>query len=68
MRIMRTETVICKCGAKYELTKHKLMSRDKDSKDCGLCGETLIEWNGGVMYSARLLEAPDGKAHKTPPA
>jgi hypothetical protein len=56
---MRTEIVTCDCGAKYELTKHKLISRDKDSKECGICGATLIEWNGGVMYSARLLEKPE---------
>lgn len=57
---MRTEKVTCRCGAEYELTKYKLIMRDKDSKECGFCGETLIEWNGGVMYSARLIKAPDG--------
>jgi hypothetical protein len=59
---MRTETVTCECGAKYELEKHKLISRDKDSLECSFCGATLIEWNGGVMYSKRLIEAPGGSS------
>ncbi|MFL6844359.1 MAG: hypothetical protein ACJ8ER_05715 [Allosphingosinicella sp.] len=57
---IRTEIVTCGCGAKYELEKHKLITRDKDSLECSFCGATLIEWNGAVMYSKRLIEAPEG--------
>ena len=49
----------CECSAVYRLHKHKFPARDNDSKQCGFCDRTLIEWNGGVMYSAELLIAPE---------
>ena len=30
--------------------------RDKDSIDCDVCGATLIEWDGGVIYSSELVQ------------
>jgi len=41
-----------KCGKKWDIYKHKISMRDKDSLDCD-CGEEIIRWNGGVMYNAR---------------
>ena len=52
----------CSCGAVYKLTSHNISTRDKDSKECQFCGETLIDWNGGVMWTAELIEHPgDGQ-------
>ena len=45
-----------KCGSKYELTEHSIMFRDKDSLDCDICGEEIIRWNGGCIWSSKLLE------------
>jgi|GEM_PF-1875566 len=45
-----------KCGAEYNLYETKLMMRDIDSEKCDICGTTLKSWNGGVMYSAKLIE------------
>ena len=50
------------CGAVYEVFKHKLIMRDKDSIDCDVCGQELISWNGGVMYSTKLIKR--GKSTK----
>lgn len=45
------ETRTCNvCGTNYKLYKTKLPMRDKDSEDCEICGNTIISWNGGVMY------------------
>lgn len=29
--------------------------RDKDTIDCSVCGNELLSWNGGVMYSMIAL-------------
>lgn len=50
-----------KCGAVYELTRHKLIARDKDSINCK-CGEELISWNGGVCYSSKLIKKGGGES------
>ena len=47
--------ITCKCGAVYLETRHRLMMRDKDSAECGLCGATLNQWNGAEMYSYKLV-------------
>ena len=44
-----------KCGSVYELTEHKLPTRDKDSLPCGVCGEELHSWNGACCFTAKLL-------------
>ena len=59
---------ICKCGAVYLETSHKLMMRDKDSAECGLCGETLKQWNGAEMYSYRLVIQPKAEEQLIVPA
>ena len=50
-----------KCGAEYALYKTKLITRDKDSEECDICGTTLISWNGAVMYTAKLIKKRDEK-------
>ncbi len=32
--------------------------RDKDHADCDLCGATLNQWDGAVMYSYKLVRGP----------
>lgn len=44
------------CGSVYEVTRHKLIMRDRDSINCEVCGEELHSWNGAVMYSAKLVK------------
>lgn len=52
----------CPCGAQYKITEHKMIARDKDSIECRFCDRTMIDWNGGVMYSAQLIKAPEPKS------
>lgn len=49
---------ICACGAIYELNEFSIMQRDKDSIECEFCGRELIHWNGGCIWRAELLSAP----------
>ena len=51
--------VTCKrCASRFRLRHFKLAMRDRDSYDCSVCGNTLISWNGGEMYSdLELIEA-----------
>lgn len=44
-----------KCGKKWEINKITLTMRDKDSLECD-CGETILSWNGAVMYTAKPLK------------
>lgn len=46
----------CICGAKYEIHRYKIMTRDKDSLDCDICGRELMHWNGAEMFTSKLLE------------
>lgn len=49
--------IVCeKCGSKFELYKAKLIVRDKDSEPCDVCGNTLIDWSGAVIYRTKLIE------------
>ena len=50
--------ITCKCGAIYHEKSQKLMMRDKDRADCDLCGATLNQWDGAVMYSYKLIHGP----------
>ena len=45
-----------KCGSIYELEEHKIMSRDNDSLDCDICGHKLISWNGGCIWTSKLIK------------
>lgn len=49
--------IICKgCGAKYKLFSAKITIRDKDSEECSKCGNTLIKWNGAIMYRTEMIK------------
>jgi len=50
----------CECGKRYEVTRHKLITRDRDEIDCS-CGRRIIEWNQAASYVAREMK-PDGSA------
>jgi hypothetical protein len=56
--IFEVEKINCDCGAIYDEKRIKLPARDKDSSKCGFCGSVLRSWNGGVMYSHKLLTPP----------
>ncbi|WP_163279303.1 hypothetical protein [Clostridium sporogenes] len=45
-----------KCGAEYEVHKIKSPIRDKDTEECRICGTKLLSWNGGVIYSIKLIK------------
>lgn len=45
-----------RCGSLYELTKVKIPLRDKDFLECDICGAKLISWNGGLMYTKKLIK------------
>lgn len=50
------ETKTCsKCGKKWDIHKIRIPMRDKDSLECD-CGEKLLSWNGGVMYTSKPSE------------
>jgi len=44
------------CRSEYEVYKHKIPMRDKDSLICEICGTKYMSWNGGVMYTDKLLK------------
>lgn len=44
------------CGAKYEITRYKLIMRDRDSLECDICGQELMHWNGAEMFTSKLIE------------
>jgi predicted Zn finger-like uncharacterized protein len=58
-----SEIVECpKCGSIYELTKHHSPSRDKDTIECEVCGETIKSWNGGEFYTWELKKKGEKKS------
>jgi len=52
------------CGSEYELTSKKTIWRDSDFIKCDVCGCTLKEWRGTIMYEATLIKR--GKWPKKP--
>ena len=46
------------CGAEYEIESQDYPMRDKDSIKCSFCGYTLLKWNAGVIYSAKIISPP----------
>lgn len=46
------------CGTEYEIENQDYPMRDKDSIKCEFCGYTLLEWNAGVIYSAKNISPP----------
>jgi predicted Zn finger-like uncharacterized protein len=55
---MADHNVTCpQCGAEYELTKHNIPFRDKDSVDCEVCGKKdIFSWNEAKIWTAKLIE------------
>lgn len=47
-----------KCGAIYEIIESDYPMRDKDSLKCDCCNNTILNWNGGVIYSSKLISGP----------
>jgi hypothetical protein len=45
----------CKCGLVWMLIQRKVPPRDKDDISC-TCGRTLVSWNGGCVWTAKLIE------------
>ena len=56
------QKVCRRCGSVYRITSFVTGMRDKGSINCEVCGEELMSWNGGVMYSAELIEQRGGQA------
>lgn len=44
------------CGAEYEVTRIKLIMRDKDKEYCDCCGNLLRSWNGAEMWQYKLIK------------
>jgi ribosomal protein S27E len=34
------------CGSLYELDSYHVITRDRDSIECDICGATIKEWSG----------------------
>lgn len=43
------------CGAKYELHEFPITVRDKDSVCCQVCFTDLFSWNGGSMFTLKMV-------------
>lgn len=53
---MSKVTMTCSgCGSEYELTKYKIIIRDRDTIDCKVCGTELKRWNGAEMWTSELV-------------
>jgi predicted Zn finger-like uncharacterized protein len=69
---MAVKQVTCsRCGAVYELRSEKIPLRDRDQFRCSVCHTTLEAWDGGVMWSGKLItrgpDIPEGADPHTPP-
>ena len=47
-----------KYGSKYEVSDHSFPMRDKGSEHCRYCGELIISWNGGHIYTVKERSGP----------
>jgi transcription elongation factor Elf1 len=56
-----SETFKClHCGALYEVTDEKTISRDKHAADCQVCGKQMDSRNGLSIRHYELVKMPDG--------
>lgn len=53
------------CFAIYEVYRHPSPMRDKDTWSCK-CGNEIVSWNGGVFYSAKMVEDNDAEVRIYP--
>jgi hypothetical protein len=52
------ETLKCPhCGALYEITHDKAVSR---TADCQVCGKQMVSTNGSSIPCCELVKMPDG--------
>jgi hypothetical protein len=49
----------CECGRVWLLSKRSVPQRDKDDISC-TCGKTLVSWNGGCVWTAKLIKDIEG--------
>jgi predicted Zn finger-like uncharacterized protein len=55
------ETYKCPhCGALYEVTYERIISRDKDTAHCQVCGQRMDSRNGSSIPHYELVKMPDG--------
>jgi transcription elongation factor Elf1 len=55
------ETFKCPhCGALYEVTHEKTISRDEHAADCQVCGKQMDSRDGSSIPRYELVEMPDG--------
>ena len=56
-----SETFKCpRCGALYEVTHEKTISRDKQAAACQVCGKQMDSRNGLSIPHYELVKMPDG--------
>lgn len=48
----------CRCGAVYRRTEFMAPSREVNSFECAVCGETLEHWNSAWVPTYRLIIGP----------
>jgi hypothetical protein len=56
-----TMTITCECGAIYERAEKSVVSRDKDSFNCHICGHKLESWSGELSRIPvfKLMRRPE---------
>jgi hypothetical protein len=55
---MDSHTGTCPCGAVYRRTESMAKSREIDSFECTVCGETTESWNTAWVLAYRLIGGP----------
>lgn len=53
---MREKITCDNCGSVHLLTSRDFPMRDKDSIECTVCDKTIFSWNGGIIWTAQLIE------------
>jgi hypothetical protein len=48
----------CECGRVWLLVPRKVPQRDKDEVSC-ICEQNLASWNGGCVWTAKLIKDID---------
>ncbi len=49
------------CGAVHYVTETKVIVRDRDADECGVCGETVADGNGWRVVSFKRGTRPDDR-------
>jgi hypothetical protein len=48
----------CKCGAVYRRTESMAISREINSFECSVCGDTMESWNTAWVPTYKLIVGP----------